>query len=75
MATDKAKPKQTQLQIFQDTMSKDLFGISKSEAHNKGICISCHQPAIPNCYSQAGIREYQISGLCEKCFDNLTETE
>lgn len=37
-----------------------------------GLCISCHEPAIPKCYSEAGRREYSISGLCEKCFDEAS---
>jgi hypothetical protein len=45
-------------------MDKDIEG-----ALDKGICIDCGQPALPNCYSEAGREEYMISGLCEKCFD------
>jgi len=60
------------LKELQDIMSKETFGISKSEAHSTGICIQCRQPAVPNCYSAAGRREYAISGLCEKCFDEIT---
>jgi hypothetical protein len=36
-----------------------------------GTCLECGQPAIPKCYSDAGRREYRISGYCEECFDNL----
>jgi len=36
-----------------------------------GICINCFEPALPKCYSDAGRREYEISGFCEKCFDEL----
>lgn len=56
---------------FKDAVSKEVFGISRSEALAKGICIDCGQPALPNCYSDAGRREYRISGLCEKCFDAI----
>lgn len=36
-----------------------------------GLCINCHEPALKKCYSEAGRREYSISGMCEKCFDAL----
>lgn len=54
-----------------DKLTKDVFGMTKNEAQNDGICICCHQEAKPKCYSDAGLREYQISGLCEECFDNI----
>ena len=37
----------------------------------QGICWQCKQLAIAKCYSDAGKREFQISGLCEECFDSL----
>ena len=59
------------VQEFKDTMTKDLFKMTIGEAIEKGICIQCKDPALPNCYSDAGIEEYKISGLCEKCFDEI----
>ena len=41
----------------------------------KGLCISCKQTALENCYSDAGRKEYKISGLCEKCFDSLFDED
>lgn len=39
-------------------------------------CIECHQAfSNQNVYSMAGWRETQISGLCELCFDNITNIE
>lgn len=43
--------------------------ITLVEAWTKGLCASCVKPAIDNCYSDAGRKEYYISGLCERCFD------
>lgn len=48
-----------------------IYGMTKAEAHQQKICLKCKQPAEKNCYSVAGLREYQISGLCEVCFDDL----
>lgn len=63
------------LQELRDTMSEGIFGMPVSEAHEKGICVDCKQPALANCYSDAGVREYAISGICEKCFDSYFEEE
>ena len=41
----------------------------------QGICFQCELPAMPRCYSDAGRREFRISGLCEKCFDGLFAEE
>lgn len=46
-----------------------LVDLKKQGLSRDGLCISCHKPALPRCYSEAGRREYSISGLCEKCFD------
>lgn len=59
------------LQQFKDKMAMDLYGQTTEEAKTTGLCIQCHKPALENCYSAAGRREYKISGLCEKCFDEI----
>jgi hypothetical protein len=53
-------------------LAQNLFSMSRNEAWDKGICIKCKQPAEPNCYSNAGLKEYSMSALCEKCFDKIT---
>lgn len=60
------------LQEMKDSFSKNLFGMTKDKATTKGICIQCKEEALPKCYSDAGRKEYYISGLCEKCFDEIT---
>jgi hypothetical protein len=52
-------------------LAKALYGITKAEAWDKQMCISCKQRAT--WYSPAGEKEYTISGLCEPCFDKITE--
>jgi len=61
----------TELNEVKDRLSKSIFGKSKSEAVNSGLCIQCNEPALAKCYSEAGIKEFSISGLCEKCFDSI----
>jgi hypothetical protein len=45
------------------------------DAWDAGVCVQCREPALPKCYSDAGRREYGISGMCEKCFDELFKEE
>lgn len=59
------------LQEMKDSMSKDLFGMTKDEAVSKGICVNCKEEALPKCYSEAGRKEFRISGMCEQCFDEI----
>lgn len=64
------------LNKFKDDLARDMFGITKDEAQQLGVCIRCKQPITPkNIYSPAGHREYVISGLCELCFDFITNIE
>lgn len=46
-----------------------------AQAWKNGVCASCLQPALENCYSEDGRKEYRISGLCEKFFDEATKEE
>lgn len=67
--------------IIRNKLANDLYGMSPSEACDKGICISCKKPVYfshyekkeeeGNIYSDAGLSEYGISGLCEYCFDKI----
>lgn len=39
------------------------------------ICYQCGRVAKVHCHSAAGLREVEISGLCEDCFDKLFEED
>lgn len=40
------------------------------------ICFNCKQPfTSANVFTNAGLREIAISGMCEKCFDELFAEE
>lgn len=39
----------------------------------EGKCIHCNQDAEGRCTTEAGRREYLISGFCEICFDKCFE--
>lgn len=57
-----------------DFMGNTLFGMTKNQAISNQICISCKRPWEDHTFSQAGKKEYFISGLCEECFDNFLPT-
>jgi len=59
------------LQGFKDNLAKELYGETVEETLAVGHCIQCKEEALPKCYSAAGVREFAISGLCEKCFDEI----
>lgn len=71
------------LDAFIDNTALSTFGISRSQAITQGICISCRKAVKnergefrPSLFStDAGRREWAISGLCEKCFDGLFEED
>ena len=60
------------LQDFKDNLSRMATGMTKDEAVKVGICIECKQPdPLSRCKTDAGKREYYISGVCEECFDKM----
>ena len=63
------------LKEWQDGIAKAAFGMTKAECQEATICISCKMPVINRIQSDAGWREYGISGLCEICFDSITGGE
>ena len=71
--------KNPELIKLSDSLSKELFSLTPSEAIQQGICISCKQRIYYSAdgkaekeghiYSIAGQNEYRITALCEYCFD------
>lgn len=72
-------PSSATLQQFQNNLARGFFGQTKMEAQNTAKCISCYTPIFVkytrkaekpgHIYSVAGENEYNITGLCEYCFD------
>jgi hypothetical protein len=52
-----------------DDLLTSLSGISRQDAAKQEICTWCKQ-SIGTFKDKLSIREYQISGLCQKCQDN-----
>jgi len=54
---------------LKEELAKQAEFIPLGEAFAKEICVSCQNP--PRFKSEAGVREYKISGLCEYCYDEI----
>jgi hypothetical protein len=54
-------------------LTKALYGMTTAEAITAEVCVSCKKHST--WYSPAGKAEYFITGLCEPCFDKITEPE
>jgi hypothetical protein len=48
-----------------------LFKHTWAEAQNGGACVICGEDHAKNTTTVAGKREFEMSGVCEKCYDNL----
>lgn len=68
------------MQKLKNELARQIFNETADEARSKTSCILCKQPIEltafatgkpGNIYSFAGRREYQISGMCEHCFDKI----
>ena len=57
------------LQGFKDAAARAAHGMTKAEALEKGLCISCK--TTPFFHSELGRKEYCISGIGETCFDSM----
>ena len=61
-----------QREVGLDALAKNAgFKLTRQEARESGRCVRCGEKAEPKIYSSAGQREYEASGLCEKCFDEI----
>lgn len=71
MAPESTSTATNKLQELKDGIARNLFGMTIKDAIQQRICIDCKKS--PKFYSEAGRREYLISGLCEPCFDRITK--
>jgi hypothetical protein len=56
---------------FRDSLAEKAFGTATQV---DGHCRRCKQPFSPDTvFTAAGWRETAISGICEKCFDEMYE--
>jgi len=69
-----------ELSSFIDDTGMAAFGMTRTAALENKVCIQCHKSVLNAdgsglntdlFHSQAGASEYEISGMCEQCFDAL----
>ena len=64
----KSKP----IKEFLDVHTKKAFGKSKTECEEQNICVFCHSVVkIKEFRDDLSRKEYGISGLCQKCQDDV----
>jgi len=60
-----------ELQNFLDKFAKKTFGKSQTEAEEQKICVFCHNKInMEDFRDDLSRKEYNISGLCQKCQDD-----
>ena len=60
-----------ELQSFLDKFTKKVFGMSQTEAKEQYICVCCHNEIKDEDFrDDISRKEYDISGLCQKCQDD-----
>jgi len=64
-----------QLGDLKQALAKEFSDLTPLKAKELGLCLHCRQPALARCRTDAGKREYQISALCEVCFDQITSED
>ena len=59
------------LQSFVDDFTEKNFGKSQTEARGQKICVICHNEVKDEDFrDEKSRKEYDISGLCQKCQDD-----
>lgn len=61
-----------EMQETLDHLSKKIFGRSHSECLANNECVSCGAKAV-DFRDELSVKEYQISGMCQKCQDQIFE--
>jgi len=57
---------------FLDKLTEGGFGKKQSEAKQENICTTCGKPIYPKDFRNlVSIREYDITGNCQKCQDDF----
>lgn len=60
-----------EMQNFLDIFAKKTFGRSQTEAKEKGVCVYCGKKIeMEDFRDELSVKEYGISGLCQKCQDD-----
>lgn len=69
MSREQEQEALTKLKEILNNIAINQFGMTKEQAIEQNICISCKK--LPEFYSEDGRKEYKITGLCEYCYDRM----
>jgi hypothetical protein len=58
------------IESFIDKYTESVFGLSRTDAIKLDICVVCHDP-IEGFRDPLSVKEYKISGMCQKCQDQV----
>ena len=58
-----------------DAVTRQIFGKTVKEAQEQGKCITCGQVVHPEVYTEVARDEFEISGMCSDCQEEVFETE
>lgn len=63
-------------EFLKDILEKE-YNIRPLTRNENGdiICYQCGRVAKEHCHSEAGLKEVEISGMCEECWDKMFNTE
>lgn len=55
-----------------DNFTKNAFDKSKTDAEAEKVCVFCHEPInMKDFRNELSRKEYRISGICQKCQDDV----
>ncbi len=61
---------------FLDTVTGRIFGRERTSSIEGNICVACGAKAPPESFrDDLSIKEYSISGLCQRCQDSVFEPD
>lgn len=64
--------KSAEVRELLDKLSADAFGRSYTDSLGLQICVSCGESCPPESFvDDLSRKEYQISGFCQKCQDEV----
>ena len=58
-----------------DDIALKIWGMTKSEALSKGICVCCKKNIGDMHMREIDVSEWEKSGLCFECFDQVLDRE
>ena len=68
----KPSEKSSRISGMLDAISQSAFGRTRSEAIESDTCVLCGRPSDPASYrDERSRREFQISGMCQVCQDEV----